>query len=594
MNRFVSMRVQFIVMFVLLITIPYLVSGTVTYSEYSAVTKKNANAYALQIMNQIRINLETVIAEANRITIAPLYDEDVLDIMDRHGSDVSAEGQLIPSTEITKMARVASSLTLGRPAIERMLFFTRDGIIYSAIENSLNRFWREADKAWMERVNEAEGGLVIIGPHQPSYSGKRVISAARVLNHPATGRNIGIVKIDFRMEDLEDILSGVWLSEHSILFVRNDADGALLFPDKFDTFPEVPVGGNTIKWNGEHYLYASLKSRATGLTLFGLMPVSDLQRGAKDVVRTMAAISVISLLAAYLLAIATSDRLVKPIRYLKSRMRLVQSGLLHERADLGKMRRDEIGQLAQGFNVMVAEVERLVKEVYETKLREREAELSALQSQINPHFLYNTLELINTQALKGEQLQVTGIVASLGKMLRYTVDKQERPVQLRDEILFAGAYLQIQAMRHSDRLRSEMYIDPSFESCLVPKLILQPLVENAIEHGMVHGAEARPLTITVKASAVGDDLLLTVQDDGAGMSEERLRDVEEQMTKGLTWEGERLQFGDRQKGFAVRNIHQQIRLLYGEGYGLRVASRVNEGTRWDIRLPMRWEEASDV
>ena len=198
-------------------------------------------------------------------------------------------------------------------------------------------------------------------------------------------------------------------------------------------------------------------------------------------------------------------------------------GTFNIRADI--QTHDEIGQLTERFNTMVEEINKLVKEVYEVRLQEREAELIALQSQINPHFLYNTLETINMMALDKKDTKLSDIVTSLGRLLRYTVDKQEKPVSLKDEMVFVESYIQIQSFRMGDKLNMEMYIDPSFESCQVPKLILQPFIENVIEHAV----DTNPVTVKLRVSVQEDDLILTIQDNGLGMDDKTISFLEEHM-----------------------------------------------------------------
>jgi two-component system sensor histidine kinase YesM len=293
-------------------------------------------------------------------------------------------------------------------------------------------------------------------------------------------------------------------------------------------------------------------------------------------------------MAAYAAAVILSNRLVKPIAHLQTKMRQVRRGLFQERAVVTT--NDEIGQLTEGFNSMIGEIDRLVKEVYETRLREREAELSALQSQIHPHFLYNTLETMNMLALQGNGPELSNIVTSLGKLLRYTVDKQERLVHVFDEVKFAQAYLQIQAMRLGDKLQAAIHIDSSYDYCLVPKLILQPLIENVIEHAMGSGT----VHMTLTASVEDDDLILSIKDDGNGISGERLKRLEEQLQAGSESrsliEAQQGGFGTIKKGFALRNVHLRVRLHYGEPYGLFVDHKANCGAAFHIRLPIQWGE----
>ena len=261
-------------------------------------------------------------------------------------------------------------------------------------------------------------------------------------------------------------------------------------------------------------------------------------------------------------------------------MKLVQSGAFNVKAEVATQ--DEIGQLSISFNNMVDELNRLVREVYETQLREREAELSALQSQMNPHFLYNTLESINMLALHNDQLQISDIVTSLGKLLRYTVEKADRPVTLKDELLFVEHYMQIQSFRLKNRLHADIDIEPSFEDCLVPKLTLQPLIENVIEHAMAGGT----VTVRLTAHFLDDDLVIRVKDNGVGLTDAKMWEIERRMNEKNHWQEENNSFGQRRRGFGLRNVHQRLKLLYGDGYGLFIERHADAGACFFIRIPL--------
>ncbi len=576
MNKiYLPLRSKFILLFCLLITIPILVIGAITYQKYSSDVERNTAELTYQVVNQIKINLDRYVKEMERLTLTPHYDDNVMEILRNHNGPY--QDQIYLTTDETlKMNLYISSLTFDRSEIEGMLIFTNDGSIFSNLDQSVSKYWEPGSSGWMEAVKEKDGGLVIIPPHEASYYLKKrsVVSVARVVREPYTNEMLGIVKVDLTPKGFETILDSVSFSKRSRLYIK-DKEGALLYSSADD------AAGSS-----DSHISAEIESDYTGLQVIGIIPREDMRQDARDLTRFTLVITLIALLFAYMIAVFTSNRLVKPIAHLQSKMRQVQRGLFKERAIVTT--NDEIGQLTEGFNTMIGEIEHLVKEVYETRLREREAELSALQSQIHPHFLYNTLEMINMLALQGKQRELSSIVTSLGKLLRYTVDKRENQVLLQDEIRFVESYLQIQELRLGDKLQTEIGIDPSFDYCQVPKLILQPLVENVIEHAL---GEA-PVRIRLTASSRGDELILSIRDNGRGMSRERMEWLEKQLnTAEQDRELDRHDnggFGKIKKGFALKNVHQRIRLLYGEPYGITLDQTAQQGVSIFIRLPIHW------
>lgn len=590
-SMFLPLRTKFIILFCLLITIPFLIIGTITYQKYSADVERNTTELTYQIMDQIRINLDRYVKEMERLTLAPHYDDNVMQILKNHSS--SYQNRIYLTTdESLKMNLFISSLSFDRAEIESILIFTNDGSLFSNLEQSVSKYWKQDSSQWTERVKENEGGLTIIPPHDATYylqTKKQVVSLSRVIREPYTNRTLGMVKVDLTPQGFGKLLSTVRFSEKSKLFI-SDGNGQLLYSSTGNT--NLQAFEEDALTKDPAYLKSTVESDYSGIKVTGLIPLEDLRKDAKGMVRFTLIISLIALLFAYMIAVFSSNRLVKPIRHLQSKMRQVQRGFFKERAVVTT--NDEIGQLTEGFNTMIGEIDRLIKEVYETRLRERDAELSALQSQINSHFLYNTLELISMMALQHQHLELSNIATSLGKLLRYTVDKQEKPVYLQDEIRFVESYLQIQVLGLGEKLQAEIHIDPSYDHCLVPKLILHPLIENVIEHAM----ESSIVHMYLTASTQEDDLLLSLRDDGKGMTKQRMEWIEQQMymhkSYGSMDAEEKGRFGEVKKGFALRNVHQRIRLLYGEPYGLYLDKTVKQGVLFTIRLPIHWGNQGEL
>ena len=578
---YVPLRTKFIVLFFLLITIPFLIIGTISYRKYTAGVERSTVELSNEVVNQININLERYIKELDRLTLTPLYDEDMMQILRKHrGTDPA--GTYLSTDETLKMNLFISSLAFDRGEIESILVFTNDGGIFSNLDQSVRKRWDGSMADWMEPVEREDGGLTILPPHTAAYytEGKQgIISAARVIREPYTNAKLGIVKVDLTPRGFGSIVSTVRSSGSGLLQIT-DRDQVVLYSEA-DKLPD----------SRESYITASAESLYTGLKVTSLIPRTQLREDARELTNSTLMVSIVALAAAYAAAILLSNRLIKPIAHLQSKMRQVKRGLFLERAKVTTS--DEIGQLTEGFNTMIGEIDRLVKEVYETRLKEREAELQALQSQIHPHFLYNTLEMVNMLALQGNTRELSGVVTSLGKLLRYTVGHREQMVYVLDEVKFVEAYLRIQGMRLGDKLQAMIHIDSSFDYCVVPKLILQPLIENVIEHAM--GQE--PLHLVLTASVDEEDLVLSVKDDGLGISGARLQELEQQLYGSHSRpaaDADQGGFGRIQKGLALRNVHQRLRLLYGEPYGLTLDNTAERGVTVSLRLPMNWEAMNDA
>ncbi|MFD2383057.1 sensor histidine kinase [Paenibacillus xanthanilyticus] len=566
------------ILFCLLSTIPLTLIGFLSYKQYIHQVEKDANTYTVQIAMQIQNSIDRYYREMERLTAVPYYDPSVMAILRNHASADS--GDFVPLEEINKMSLLISSLAAERSEIQNILIFSLDGVLYTNTDDSIDKFWRSEDTPWMNAVMEADGAIVAIPPHHAKYykSGERtVISLARVIRDPQTHRHLGIIKIDLTQKGFASLFGMSDMVPDTVIHVL-DQQGETYFSSLTGNgarMPEAP--------NGPLFLTAEQHSELTGFVVKALVPEENLKKNANVLIRYSLWVSIASLLAAFLLSYLLAATMTKPVRHLAVMMRKIQRGEFKERAKVTT--NDEIGLLTEGFNSMVSELDRLVHQVYENELREKEAQLSALQNQINPHFIYNTLESINMKALQMGIMELSEAVVSLGRLLRYTIDWHEKLVHLADELQFADAYLQIQAFRLGDQLRVQILSDLSLESCLMPKLILQPLVENAIEHGMTEG----PIHIQIRACYEEEDLLIYVEDDGAGISPEKLDELDALLNGPEKRHARIGSFGARKKGFALRNVNERIKLLYGPAYGLFHERTAGQGATFYIRIPLRWE-----
>lgn len=229
---------------------------------------------------------------------------------------------------------------------------------------------------------------------------------------------------------------------------------------------------------------------------------------------------------------------------------------------------DEVGILINSFRRMMDEINRLIDEVYVNKIALKEYELKALQAQINPHFLYNTLSMMNWMAIRSNQMEISKVTLALSTFYRTALSKGEDVVTVENCIQNMQAYLEIQLTMHDNNFTVDWDIDPTIKNEKMPKLLLQPVVENAIEHGIDEKEDGdKKLFLSFRGN--GDDVEITVRDNGMGMPQEKAETL-------VTYQA---------KGYGLKNVNDRIRLLYGEKYGIQIFSAPDEGTTVVMRFP---------
>ena len=310
------------------------------------------------------------------------------------------------------------------------------------------------------------------------------------------------------------------------------------------------------------------QSNTTGWTVWLYQPVGLAGESMRPI-GVMAGVTIlICIFAAVLAYFITSGMVSGRIERLTCLMQEVQEGSMD--MQVGSDDRDEIGMLYRGFGSMMKRIRTLINEVYLSKITQKEAELKALQAQINPHFLYNTLSLINWKALAAGEEDISRMTLAMSTFYRTALNRGRNVLQVEAELSNTRAYLEIQSMLHDGDFDYEIEVQPEILQCESLNLILQPLVENAIHHGIEEKTDGRG-KISVRGLKEDNCVWFMVEDNGVGM-EQKVAD------KILTMES---------KGYGVRNVDERIRLCYGEKYAMKVESVVGKGTKMTIHFPAK-------
>ena len=350
-----------------------------------------------------------------------------------------------------------------------------------------------------------------------------------------------------------------------------DEQGNVVYSGYRMDAPYKPDKETSLNYLKEHYVCIEKKIEDTKWNFCLYQPKEELEKSVWTLLLGNIPVLLLCLFLILLLGYFFSRKMVERLEQLTENMNQINLGL--RKVTVVSQSKDEIGVLVRTFTRMMDEINKLISQVYEAKIKLQKTEMKALQAQINPHFLYNSLSIINWKALEADNEEISRITLALSTYYRTSLNKGETMTIAANEIRNIDAYLQIQLIMHDNSFQVIKEIQEDTLSYSVPKLILQPLVENAIEHGL-DVSEKEEKWLKISACKEKDALIMAVEDNGMGMSEEQAKSI-------ITY---------RSKGYGVRNVNDRITLLYGEEYHLRVKSRQGEGCRIEIVIPVNKEE----
>lgn len=408
-----------------------------------------------------------------------------------------------------------------------------------------------------------------------------VLTLSKRINYIEDGHFLGTLYINIREDQLRSIYTGLSDAQDTSYYIVDDQgqiSSSSVGQTLLTSASEMPFSTlldgqrrTMAEYNGNtNTLTALTPFKSLKWVLVSEAPLHKLSQDIQKVVLSVVAMALVCLLIGFAGAGVLSRLIANPILALTRTMRHTRQGKLD--GYVQEQGTDEIGQLAHGYNAMMRRIEGLVDQVEREQKRKRELSFALIQSQIKPHFLYNTLDLIYIMTKSGEAQKGALATKSLANFYRSTLSGGREIITLREEMDIVSNYLKIQFMRYSDVFEYTMDIAPSVQHCPILKLTIQPLVENAIYHGLKE--HDRKGTISIKAYSSGSNLLVTVADDGAGIQQEKLA--------GLLHDGDAQAVGD---SFGLRSVDERIKLHFGEEYGIFINSTQGRGTIVTLVLP---------
>ncbi|OKP92807.1 two-component sensor histidine kinase [Paenibacillus sp. P3E] len=570
------MERKLIVVFVFLISMPITyVSYLSSRSMFSSVLE-SATDSAGQMTSNASDTMDRYVADLKRYTTLPLYNTDVQLYLTQKSTDWDKN---------TAMSMFLSYLKPTKSEILAVYMVDQyDSVFYDTAAGINMTFPKDRLSTW-KSLSEAGGTAPVIqGRHSiqvNSSEQREVFSVLRTIYSVSTLKSIGILVFDIDIRLFKGILDPVNAVTQGNTLVVDD-QGKLMY-DGEDTEKATPEkqaltrqqllghvkqdqGHFQIELDGQPYLAVYTVSKQTGWTTMVTIPLSRILSPVEKNRNTLILTTLAIIAFALFVATIISHALTKPLKSMVRLMKQVQHGNLE--VWLHPKYNDEIGMLGSHFNRMIVRVKDLLQEVSLTEKRKQKADMRALQNQINPHFIYNTLESIRMLAESSEDPRVAELTYLLGLQMRYGIVRSEEMVTIRHELDHVRNYLHLLQIRFPDKFKLDITVPEALLPLPVIKLVLQPIVENAVFHGLE--PKVGPGTLSIKGWEEDGKAVFCVEDDGVGMDSDTLRALNDSLKSGA--DGERF-------GIGLRNVNERIRLHYGPLLGLSVSSEPGRGTR---------------
>ncbi|MFD0693746.1 sensor histidine kinase [Paenibacillus sp. GCM10027628] len=553
-----------------------------SYSAYRlstvAVTDTSLE-YTKQLIEQVNKNIQTYIGNMESISALSLSNADLKRYLELKNAN-SPEGEQLSS----QISSYFQAIVASRKDIASIVFAGSNGALVSDRGNGRFKPYSELiTQEWYDKASESKGDVVITSSHvQHLYQNeyKWVVSISKQMPKTSPWSASGVLLVDLNYNVINDLCNQIQLGQRGYIFILDPTGDLIYHPQqqliytglKSEDIPTLlKVSDSTFQAKeAEQSKIYTVRTTNFGWKIVGVTDSEDLSGNKREMQLTSAMWGGISLIIALAISILLSVTLTKPIKQLEVHMKQVEKGNFDIRVDVEGT--NEISKLSRTFNLMIGKIKELMNQTVQDQEVKRISELKALQAQIQPHFLYNTLDSIIWMAEMDKVKEVVTMTSALSKLLRSSISKGEELIPISVELEHIQNYLTIQNIRYRNKFTYAIEVEPAILTCSILKIILQPLVENAIYHGMKHLPERGHIRITGRKT---EGLIeLKVMDNGVGMSEEQLKHLMHKAGQA-----------DSGKGFGLHNVNHRIQLYFGEGYGLQFESELEEGTTVTVRIP---------
>jgi two-component system sensor histidine kinase YesM len=580
-----SFKIKLLLGISFIILFTFCINGIVSYRTHFQLFEEQVSAQYKKANEQAMAQFELRIQELNRISNYIVFNKTIEEIV----TALTTKGNVSDSEQYFEQDRIQTELRqvkFDAPQVLSMYLFDLNGknYYYGLIRETVEQIDQNVFQELLDKVKVSNGEMVWMKKKLPSQiekSGYRdVIIASRWMRNNSLGMYgmlVMVINEDFMTRSFREIMGDnnglVYLfDQHDETLYTSDAMQPKMDADKLLALEN----GSTQNVNGKPYYFSKYVSPEISFTLVSGISMADFVKKSQFILKISIISGVISVLLSAILIYLLSQRLLRPLKELVYAMRTMREGNFNTRIE--PRSNDELGFIADSFNSMASNVNSLINEVYLRQISEREAELKALQVQLKPHFLYNTLNGLYWKLYLQNDRDTANLVSSLSDQLKYSLERVSKQTTLQEEMKQIRNYLYIQAAFVENSFDVSIDMDEEVADCLSLRLFLQPIVENVFVHAF-RGLDTSKL-LKIRAFRLDPFLKIEISDNGCGMEQEVIERI----------------FADKPTGerdpLGVKSVIRRIELIYGPPYRLEITSRPCEGTTVHLYLP--FEKVSDL
>lgn len=572
---------KFIFSYCLLILLPIIILFSYTYSKMSKISYYNllnlTNQSFIQSKNFLDYKLSRIFDISNSIVV----DTELCKILMKNPYTYELNDQI---SDLYKLRELTSIYQYNKD-ISNIQIYVNDDFDY--LNDNINIFKINTLKNTnaLKYLQITNTRFLWYSQDNSSSKHSNYLSLLKAIKDPSDySKDIGYLILNFEESSINNIVNKINTINDCISFII-DSSGNLITSSSSD-FNKIPLDINTIKYyadnqlpqskiaidNHNYFIQSSLISK-TDWYIVNILPEKSLLSEIKTQKYYLISISLFAAITSILIAIHFVKYINKRLSKVIKGMREVNNGNFDFYIEDNNI--DELGELTKTYNYMIKTIRSLNREQYANGKAVKNAELKALQSQINPHFLYNTLDMINWMSYKNQNEEIRLVTKNLVQFYRLSLNKGKDISTIHHELLHISVYVQIQNLRYNNRIELKVDVNDEIQNYSIPKITLQPIIENSIDHGIL-GKGNESGVITIKGYIENNDIILSISDDGIGISDEAIESILSHITLKSTGKG---------SGYGLKNINTRLKLTYGNDYGLSFINKGIVGTTVLIKIP---------
>ncbi|MGP7819534.1 sensor histidine kinase [Niallia sp. 01092] len=586
-----GIRKKLIVFLMLAAVLPFGAGIIITYYETTNSINKRFVSSSHDQIEKGEEELHTYLEDVAQIsTILYRYSPFMMVLKNGISDNLTAN-----QSEVT---RALAYLYNSRPEIEQMhLYIDKGKNAYTNYHSQISGRGEYKDifsHPYYAQFQQEKNDYSIIEPPHVIYSynnlsviseseKKMVLSFHNIIKEIPSEKFLGFLSIDISLSKIKDIADRLYMSNVEDLYIMNE-DGVAIYSSKekeigkhikkqwFEKIKKVEPSKRSIGWEDKEFsgviVFEDFFVQEKKWYIAKRIPYHVLYQSARETVITNSLIGLVSLAIVLLTTFIISIKITAPIKVLIANMKKVEKGEFQ--ADFDSLGNDEVGMLGKHFKLMIGTINTLIEREYKLEIENKTSQLRVLRSQINPHFLYNALQSIGTLALKAKETQIYSLLMALAGSMRYSMNMREDIVPFLLEIKHVKAYLLLQQQRFEEQVEYHINVTKEAESIQIPKMILQPIVENSFKHGFIH--QDKNFLVKIEAWVVGNEIVCSVTDNGVGVDEQSLKRIYEMLLQEKT-----NRKGIERESIGLKNIYDRLKIYYNNKARMEITSKENEG-----------------